>query len=373
MNAEKAFFSETETKETLLYAGVQAWGVTTSAWLFKPEGCLDLVSKLNEERDSTAKNLIEVELYATHLPPAIRKALPKSAIRALEKHAPPDLTPDRVSNLLKKFPNVPITKVHGEFNFSFWEEVYRTIIGEKFLPEVMEGGIIDKAKLGLKNRVYQAAWMVFFGQAVQGEAVNIAAYLNQELQGKHPNTGGTDLNLHANIVEGFAQQGRLKDVKKQVARVFAEPERPYKSPIMRRLSRKLGIQSEDLVADPATIKKHIIMRHGLDGMTLGVDHQLAQGVDPTPSFRQVLDVIYNIHIAGGKGSQLHTAINFDDPNTKTFLSNLFTSRHQQPITLFLDLNPLEMGKLDQEEQFKSIENTINKLEDLQKESLDQSR
>ena len=254
--------------------------------------------------------------------------------------------------------------------FLFGKKFTEQQIGEQFFPEISDGKISDRAKLAFKNRIFQTAWMFFFGQATQGEAVDIASYLHQESQGKYPNSPGTGLNLHANIVEGFAQQSRLEKIKGRVARVLAEPERPYRSPVMRRLSRKLGIKSENLISDPATIREHIIFRYGLDGMTLGVDHQLAQGTDPTPSFKKVLDVIRNIHIAGGKGSQLHTAIDFDDPNTQSFLNNLFTSQHQHPIRLFLDLNPLEMGKLNQEEQLKSIKTTISRLEDLQKRSLD---
>ncbi|MDD3531878.1 MAG: hypothetical protein PHR64_03225 [Candidatus Shapirobacteria bacterium] len=370
MNAEKGFSQNQERKESFTYTGVQGWGVTTSAWLFQPEKGLAIISQLNEERESRDQDLIGVELYATHLPPAIRKTLPQSAIRTLEKHIPPDLTPEKALALIKKFPNVPITEVHAEFNFSFWEEVYRTIIGEKFFPEVSDGGITDRVKLALKNRRDQVAWMLFFGRATQMEAVDIASYLNQESQGQYPNSSGTGLNLHTNIVEGFAQQGRLNSVKSQVARVLAEPERPYRSPIMRRLSHELNIKGEQLISDPATIREHIVFRYGLDGLTLGVDHQLAQGTDPTPSFRQVLDVVRNIHIAGGKGSRLHTAIDFDDPNTRAFLSSLFTSRHQHPIKLFLDLNPLEMGKLSPEEQFELIAATIDRLEDKQKASLD---
>jgi len=373
MNKEKILVPGQEKKEPLPYVGVQGWGVTTSAWLFQPEKCLAIVSQLNKEKDSKDQDLVGVELYATHLPPAIRKVLPKSAITALEKYTPPDLTPDKALDLTKKFPNVPITEVHAEFNFSFWEEIYRTTIGEQFFPEVSDGKISDRAKLAFKNRVFQTAWMFFFGQATQGEAVDIASYLNQESQGKYPNSPGTGLNLHTNIVEGFAQQGRLERIKGRVARVLAEPERPYRSPVMRRLSRELGIKGEGLISDPATIREHIVFRYGLDGMTLGVDHQLAQGTDPTPSFKKVLDVIRNIHIAGGRGSQLHTAIDFDDPNTQKFLNSLFTTRHQHPVRLLLDLNPLEMGRLNQEEQFESIKTTIGRLEDLQKKSLDKSK
>lgn len=228
MGAERIFVPGQEKKEGRSYTGVQDWGVTTSAWLFQPEKCLAIVSQLNEERDSKNQGLFGVELYATHLPPAIRKTLPQSAIRTLEKYTPPDLTPEKALALIRKFPNVPITEVHAEFNFSFWEEVYRITIGEKFLPEVSAGKVTDRVGLALKNRAYQAAWVFFFGQATQGEAVDIASYLHQESQGKYPNNPGTGLNLHTNIVEGFAQQGKLENVKSQVAQVLAEPERPYR-------------------------------------------------------------------------------------------------------------------------------------------------
>jgi len=126
MNAEKILVPGQERKESLPYVGVQGWGITTSAWLFQPEKCLAIVSQLNKEKDSKDQDLVGVELYATHLPPTIRKVLPKSAITTLEKYIPPDLTPEKALALTKKFPNVPITEVHAEFNFSFWEEIYRT-------------------------------------------------------------------------------------------------------------------------------------------------------------------------------------------------------------------------------------------------------
>ncbi len=352
-----------ENKETEEFFGVQTWGATTAAWLFNPVEGLEVISEINKNRDQK----LVVELYATHFPLFLRGRLPQSAIKALEKFTPPDLTTDDIDHFSEKFKNVPIEAVHGEFNYSFWEEIFRIIFGEEFFPKVAEGNLKDRAVLTAMNRAYQGAWMLFFGQARRKGAAELAAYLNEQ----STTPSGIVLNLHTNIIQGFAQDGELGNVRESVSEILAEPERPYLSPVMISLSRELGIPLKELVSNPSIIKEHIIDRYPeVGGMTFGADHLLPQGIDPSVSFKEVLDVVHSIHMAGGEGSEAHTAVDFEDPNTERFLKTLFTSPHSQPMTLYLDLNPELMKDLSFKEQVQFIEETIDELEDLQKEYLD---
>lgn len=341
-----------EAKERIFH-GVQDWELTTSGWLYKPETAFRILQRINVLRTAEGKDPIKLEVYATHRPKLLIAlggawGLTNSEIN---KKLPPEVTPEYIRNLKQTYPNVALSDIHAEFNATFIESLIRTTIGESFLPPRPEASMSDRLRVGLNHRVYQLAWMVLFGPASSYHSINLARALNEEY-------GNVGLSMHVNVVEYFAERGQLSNIQESVARLLAEQERPFKySPNLKRLRSK-GIPGYMLVSDPKIIRKEVVMYHGLNGMVLGADQLTQYGQDSIAAYIDTADVTRKIHLAGVSGTEIHTLLDPENrkgiAETERLLKALRGYPHPGRLSVAFDLNPLEMGKIPEENQFQIL-------------------
>jgi len=349
--------SNVPEQETKVYRGIQDIELTTSGWLFTPESAFAIVHELNKKRRTEGKPLIKLEVYST-LRPKILEMLSglagRTALKKIEQFIPPTITSDVVANYLRKYPEAVVSDIHPEFNFSRAEEFLRMTIGEDLLPKTASDEIKDRMALGIKQRGYQAAWALFFGPASSGRGVNVAEELNREY-------GYIGLTMHPNLVEGFAGQRKLEDIKRGVYRLLAETERPYNySPHLPR-----GAKGRRLLSDPETVRQEIVLKYNLDGMVLGADHMLERGEDPTPAYKKTADITRKIHISGGRDGKPHQPISVGQADVEYLLKAIANISHEKRLSVALDYNPLEIKRLSSESQLDLIRETIKWIESTQ--------
>lgn len=337
-----------ETKERIFY-GVQDWELTTSGWLFNPEVAARHAQRLNDVWLKNHESPIKVKFYATSHPSQLVKLARNLGLSRL---IPPEITPGYIRDLKQRYPNLVLSDIHPEFNATLIEEVIRATIGEDLLPPKPGAKISDRLKLGLKHRVYQIFWSgICFGAASSHRGVNLAETLHQEY-------GNVGLSMHVNLIEYFARKGELKTIQENVAHLLVESERPYNlSPHLQRL-RKQGVKGRQLVSDPQIIRKEVVRHHGLDGMVLGADHLVQFGQDPVEAYKATADVTRKIDVAGVSGTEVHTLLDPENrkgiAETERLLKALRDYPHPGRLSVAFDFNPLEMGRIPEENQFQIL-------------------
>lgn len=327
--------------------GIQHAAVSTAGWLFNPEELFSQLETVNNRRVQEGVPLVRIEIYPTIRPRRLKRVAEVTGVM------PPTVDADYINECRRRFGSVEITNVHLEFNFSRREEIIRTTIGENILPPLPEGSIVDRFLMGIKQRAYQANWMVTMGVAERRRGVEMAQAIN------------SGISAHPNVIEGFAQKGELEEIKKSVPHVFAENERPYKySPHLGRL-RSIGIGDEEAISDPKIIERQFVEEYNLDGMVYGADHGLQVGRDIVEEYSEVSRSVRMIHVAGSNRTDVHT-LTGDDNNTH--LNNLLkaaaTSEHENDLTVVLDLNPLLIRKMSREDQLETITSFAYQIDNL---------
>lgn len=125
-----------------------------------------------------------------------------------------------------------------------------------------------------------AAFLLFFGRAINLKGVELAHQLEKQ------NVG---INAHPTILEGFAVERKLPEVKSEVAFVLAENDVSHPSILLPRQA----------VSEPAAIIEMVIKKYSLDGLLLGVDHELYDGSDISTVFQtpDIAGQIRAMHLA----------------------------------------------------------------------------
>jgi len=342
-----------------MFVGVQGYEITTSGWLFNPETAFKVAHTLNENRQKQGKELLKLEVYATQRPAWLDQLAQIKGFQTLEDYLPPQVTTELIYTYLKQYPLARISDVHAEFNFSKWEQWLR-ILGEDVFPKLASSTPTERITLGLKNKIYQAAWIAFFGPASNRRSVDLASELNSEY-------GGVGLTMHPNIVEGFASNGQLEDIKKLVSRLLAENERPYNlSPHLER-AKAVGSSPRDLLSDPETVSNLVVHFYGLDGMVLGADHLTQRGENLTVHYQKTANAVRKIHVSGSEGTRVHTAVAVGSLPVETLLQTVAHTEHPGRLTVALDYSPFEIGKLPFEDQLSMVEKTINWMESISRD------
>lgn len=308
-------------------------GVTTSAWLFNPEQAFAVTHALNNGRPE--EDWIGIELYNTMPVPAVHAVLDR--IPGIKNFNPPRISPDVISKYQREYPRTRVDQVHLEFNASQDEAAAR--VGR---------GVIHRNG----GDVRHAAWMYIFPSARAQHGVRLAEEL------------GVGVNAHVNVVEAFAEEGSLVEIQKRLAFVQAENENPYPSRYGNRL-RHRGISSEQLISDPAIIRREIVHKYDLDGLLLGVDHALIQGSSPVNAMIQTADVLSRIHIAGVENGGSHTSIEVGNPVFERFFSIASHVAFRQPVSVAFDGNPLEFRKITLDEQVEKLDKLFSWIEKTQ--------
>jgi hypothetical protein len=327
--------------------GIQHAAVSTAGWLFNPEELFGQLETVNNRRVQEGRPLVRIEIYPTIRPRSLERVAEVTGMM------PPTVDADYIYECRRRFGSVEIANVHLEFNFSRREEIIRTTIGENILPPLPEGSIVDRFIMGVKQRAYQANWMVTMGVAERRRGVEMAQAIY------------SGISAHPNVIEGFAQKGELEEIKKSVPHVYAENERPYKhSPHLGRL-RSMGISDEAAISDPRIIERHFVEEYNLDGLVYGADHGLQVGRDIVEEYSEVSMSVRMIHIAGSNRTDVHT-LTGDDNNTllNNLLKTAATSEHEDDLTVVLDLNPLLIRKMSREDQLEAIASFAYRIDNL---------
>lgn len=320
------------------FRGIQQVEVTTSAWFFNPEQAFAITDRLNQSRPK--EKWVGIEVYPTT--PGIFKVARALRAKGLSNLVPPKITPEQVREWQRQYPNTRVSRIHLEFSFDPFETyLHRPLVGES----------------GAMQRVYQIAWAFFFGPATSQRGVRLAETL------------GVGVNAHPNVIEGFAKRGQLEDIKRRVAFVLAENERPYNSPHLQRLG-SYGISSHRFASDPEVIKWQIVQRYGLDGLLLGVDHAIQTWQDSVRALDKTSDVVRAIHLAGAKKGEketgAHRLIKVGDPQIERFLEAASRRTFKHEVSVALDYNPFVFKAMLMEDQLELVRNTIRWIEDSQR-------
>jgi len=331
----------TETKEIRplgkerLFRGIRDFEVTSSAWLFNPEQAFAVTHRINSERPED--RWIGIEIYPT-VSPKILKLAKRLGIPFVAGLTPDQVTPDRIKGWQKEHPNTKVSRVHLEFSFDPWETyLHRPLIGEHFKPP----------KEAIKQRVFQLAWIFFFGPATSRRGIKLAEALP------------VGVNAHTNVIEGFAKRGELGEIRRKVAFILAENERPYRSPHLRRK----GLTSQQLASDPEVIKREFVQRYSLDGLVLGVDHAIENGMRAVEELEKTKDVVRAIHLASGKkGEGTHAFVRIGDPQIQEFLEEAAKTTFNHQVSAALDYNPFDFKAMPFEEQVRLLKETFAWLE-----------
>ncbi len=310
-------------KET--YLGIQGVDLTTAMHLFRPQDTFALADRLNggKPRDQWT----QIEIY-----PTIGRVLfepVRNAAKAIGLQLPmtPSVTEKDVRKWQKEYPNTKVARVHLPFSYNLAELWHRPFFGEK----------------GLKDKIYQIAWIMYFGAATNLRGLELAKTLEDQQVG---------VNAHTNVLEGFAKDGKLNEIKQTIPFVLAENERRYKSPI-------LG--DKKAMYDPAVIVDRIVKRYGLNGLVLGVDHGFGQGLDMTDTLVKdsVRKQIRAMHLAKTNPGAQHVIIAIGDKQFEEFLRKAAVTPFTTPVRAALDYGPETMKGKSGEAQLKLVRDTID--------------
>ncbi len=327
--------SERESK----FRGISNYDVTTSAWLFNPKQALALTDRLNITRPRD--EWVGIELYST-ISPKLLSLAKRMGVPIARSITPDRITPEKIHEWQKEYPHTKISRVHLEFSFDAWEAYFhRPTIGENVFP----------LKDGVKQRMFQLAWIYFIGPATSMRAVNLAQSLE------------VGVNAHTNVIEGFAKRGKLEEIKKRLPFILAENERPYRSPHLRRQ----GITSQELASNPSVIRKEFIDKYQLGGLLLGIDHAAEQGFNPAEELTKNADVVRAVHLAStDKSEGTHAYIRVGDPQISRFLETAADTEFSRPVSVALDYNPIDFLKIPFQGQLEIVGQTFDWLESTQR-------
>lgn len=312
--------------EKKAYTGIQGVDITTAGHLFNPQKTFALANEFN--RGNPPESWMKIEVYPTvdRLPlRLLRRFFDRVGLPQL---TPPGISEKDVREWQREYPNTRVSRVHLPFSYNPLEAWWRVSIAE-----------LGNGLSGLKEHGFHFAWMMFLGTAVNQKGLDLARALQDQQVG---------ITAHPNIIEGFAKDNHLDDLKKGVAFVLAENERPYDSPILR--DRKA-------IYDPLTVIDRIVKKYGLDGFLLGIDHEYQGRFDKTEllSREAIREQTQALHL--GSGSH-HDVLGFGDEKMQRFFEELGRTPFQHPVRAALDYNPLIFGRMSPGQQLQSVREAI---------------
>lgn len=323
------------TPETYRYPhkGIRALDITTAGSYQHPEEAWAIADRINTSRNLSGEDRMKVEVYSTLTRPVLTqlRRLAQIAHVPVAKDLPvsPRITAEKIWEWKKEYPTVDVVRVHPAFSYNVYELWHRMFVGEK--------------ENGIRYQMFQAAWIMDFGAATNMKGVELAEKLRS--QGSE-----TTMNMHTNVIEGFARDGRLGDVRKRVGGILAENERDYKDPY---------IKDRSLIFDPQVIVEGIVeKRPEVDGLLLGTDHGYQHGIDMAailadPGIRKYAQAI---HLANTHSIE-HDVIQIGDPTVAKFLWTAGDTWFLHPVRAALDYNPMQFGRLSFDEKVALVGKT----------------
>ncbi len=303
--------------------GVSGFEISSSGHLFDPEQLFGIVNQLNINTPEDKQ--LKIELYATHRLPGM------AYIEDIRKRAgiglpiPPQVDASYVKGMQEQYPLANVSRIHAPFTYN--------------TQETLQKPFAEKGMAKARSVLYA----VIFGSAKNMHAVDVAHDLSTP---EHP----VDLNAHVNIIEGFARDNRLDELRNPHALLLVENE------------TEKSVNNGISTLDPRYVVEQVILPHNLDGLVHGYDHDASkfaeQMTDPL-----IQKHLKSIHFAD-KG---HKMMNIDDPRIEQFMKILANIPFAKPVTVTFDLNPLEVGKLTPRAQFDYIKRVTEKMRRIQEE------
>ena len=216
--------------------------------------------------------------------------------------------------------------------------------------ELLHRPILGDLENGPKQQAIQVMWLLWFGAATNKRGIELAQNLADQ------NVG---LTMHTNVIEGFARDGKLEELKRAVPFILAENEQAFRSPILK---------DKDAISEPPVIIERIVKRYGLSGILLGIDHLAQQGRDLVEVFDDEL-VRSNtkaMHLAGASSHLHHDVIAIGDEEFKGFLQTVATVPFAYPIRAALDYKPVIFNNVNPNQQVDLYKKTIDWIMSTQK-------
>ncbi len=289
--------------------------LTSSAWLFQPEGLFAVAGKINKDRPINEQ--IAVELYPVHY----FNGLPLGPGRINE---------DKIRSWQREYGSVPVERIHLPFHYSlplaFKNYFYTSVFKEPG---------------SLKDRVIASAVSAMTTTVQNRFATRMAGNLE------------AGLNAHVNIIEEAGKRGSLAKIRGGAKYIWVENDLDYPR------KRPKQIEKE---RDPRR-PLEVVKKYGLEGVIMGVDHAYRAGVDP---YRDFIDLegefkkhLRTLHLSGTKGD--HGLIEKDDVDFWDFM-NFVKGKISEDVRFCLDLNPFEMGKKTRDEQIDYVRDLVKELE-----------
>lgn len=320
-----------------IYRGIQGVDITTAGHLSSPQELFEITDTLNRDRDPS--NWVGIEVY----PMVERTLFPDSIVGAMNAILgrigmgvlPQGVNTDDIYEWQRKFPNTRVERVHLPFSADVHELLHRPVLGE--------------LENGPKYMAYAAAWVFFFGAATNMQGIKLARDLS------------AGINSHTNVIEYFAKNGRIGELKQGVPLLLAENERDFKSPVLK---------NREAIFDPRTIVEEIVKKYDeVDGLLLGLDHEFPPDQD-LASFLDDEDLtshIFAMHISHpqAQGKSTHDLVHADDPRFEPFLRRSAQTVFQHPLRVALDYNPLLLSKMSLGEKTRHYQSTIRWIEESQ--------
>lgn len=295
------------------FEGVSSLGITTAAYIDRPEGAFASVNWLNEKGYN-----LGLEVYPFHTPGAIKKIGSLLGGGNGRFPIPEKVDPDILKDWKLIYPNARVTQLHLPFSYDLSQALYWAAYIGKDSP--------------LSN-MHHLAHMVCFGWATDGNTEKIVdAVDNPDLV----------LNIHPEIVWKAMRKGNLDSFT--------------------RLGR---VSIEDSTNPVQTFKT--LRENNLDlGFTLGLDHpdHLATRdltVEKILEDDGVRKHTTAIHISGPN----HGALSYSDGVSMGILQKIGETPFENPVIAYLDYFPSSISGMDDRQQIEFWQKQIRLIKSTQ--------
>ncbi|MCL4367490.1 hypothetical protein M1563_04975 [Patescibacteria group bacterium] len=311
--------------------GVSGIDLTSAGFLHHPRELFEIAHLLNQGKSE--EDWIQIELYPTlpRFPRPVLLALNGVMKPILRQFGlagmPVGLDEQTVRSYQQDYPDTKVSRIHLPFFYN----------GVEFVDRIRGDQQMNGPIKGLWTAKNLAAYLMFFGRAVNRAGVNLAFDLRDQSVG---------INAHPTIIEGFAKEDKLSEVSNQVAFVLAEADARHPSKLL----------PEEAVYHSEVIIKRLVQKYSLDGFLLSLDHELSDGLFNPESLSSPLVRAYTRAIHFAKGD--YSLIKDGDQEINQALAVIKTTSFDQPVRLALENYPLSLAELNLEEKVGYFKNLI---------------
>lgn len=301
---------------TEVYRGIKGVDTSTSMFIDNPRRALEATNAVN--RGKAPEEWMRIEMYAIR--PNILDLVSDALKDPKYPPIPKGVTVEKIRKWQEEeFPNTYIERIHLPFGYNT-ADLWVRALGDLKHPR-------------------HFLWMEAMGAATNGYAIRLAKDL-QDLQDKP-----VGISAHTNIIEGFAQEGKLSDIKNEVAFVLAEST----------VRSKTSVEMNQIdLYDPVAVAQ-LTKKYKLDGMVFGLDHAREQGVDieQTITNGDVRKALHSIHL----GERHHDLVAIGNEEFANFFAKAAKTEFHHPVRATLDYDPRKVKRMSYPEQLKLLTDT----------------